>query len=54
MAEAYRSQTAAPVCPHTVSEVWAMFLQERSISLCLWHRAGLFRWQFALRLAPLG
>lgn len=34
MAEAYRSQTAAPVCPHTVSEVWAMFLQERSISLC--------------------
>lgn len=34
MAEAYRSQTAAPVCPHTVSEVWAMFLQERSIALC--------------------
>lgn len=34
MAEAYRSQTAAPVCAHTVSEVWAMFLQERSISLC--------------------
>ena len=34
MAEAYRSQTSAPVCAHTVSEVWAMFLQERSISLC--------------------
>lgn len=34
MAEAYRSQTAAPVCPHTVAEVWAMFLQERSIALC--------------------
>lgn len=34
MAEAYRPQTAAPVCPHTVSEVWAMFLQERSIALC--------------------
>lgn len=34
MAEAYRSQIPAPVCPHTVSEVWAMFLQERSISLC--------------------
>jgi len=34
MAEEYRSQIAAPVCPHTVSEVWAMFLQERSISLC--------------------
>jgi integrase len=34
MAEAYRPQTSAPVCPHTVSEVWAMFLQERSISLC--------------------
>ena len=34
MAEAYRSQTSAPLCAHTVSEVWAMFLQERSISLC--------------------
>lgn len=34
MAEAYRSQTAAPACPHTVSEVWELFLQERSISLC--------------------
>lgn len=34
MAEAYRSQIPAPVCPHTVSEVWAMFLQERSIALC--------------------
>lgn len=34
MARAYRSQIAAPVCPHTVSEVWAMFLKERSIALC--------------------
>lgn len=34
MAEAYRPQTSAPIYAHTVSEVWAMFLQERSISLC--------------------
>jgi integrase len=34
MAEDYRSQTPAPVCAHTVSEVWEMFVQERSISLC--------------------
>lgn len=33
MAEAYRSQTAAPACTHTLSEVWALFLQERSIAL---------------------
>lgn len=34
MAEAYRSQTAAPACTRTLSEVWALFLQERSIALC--------------------
>lgn len=34
MPELYRAHTVAPVCLHTVSEVWAMFLQERSISLC--------------------
>ena len=34
MAEAYRAQTLAPVCSHTLSEAWALFLQERSISLC--------------------
>ena len=34
MAEAYRSQIPAPACAHTVSEVWAMFVQERSIALC--------------------
>lgn len=32
MAEAYREQTAAPA--HTLCDVWALFLQERSISLC--------------------
>lgn len=34
MAEAYRPQLAAPACPHTLSEVWAFFLEERSIALC--------------------
>lgn len=34
MPELYRPQTSAATCSHTLSEVWAMFLQERSISLC--------------------
>lgn len=34
MAEAYRSQLAAPACDLTLSETWARFLDERSISLC--------------------
>jgi integrase len=33
MAEAYRPQTAAPACAHTLQQAWKLFLQERSISL---------------------
>ena len=33
MAEAYRSHLAAPAYAHTLSETWARFLEERSISL---------------------
>lgn len=34
MPQAYSPTTVAPTGLHTVSEVWSMFLQERSISLC--------------------
>jgi integrase len=34
MAEAYRAQTVAPLCSHTLSQAWELFKEERSVALC--------------------
>lgn len=34
MPELYRAESPAPVCSHTLSEAWQLFVDERSVSLC--------------------